>query len=409
MVNIQTDTRKPKGSGSWDTVIKKGHTYVRYRKKYPGMKNHKEFTGRTKAEVTRKVKQYEADIKEGKILSVPISISESKNVKTFGQAAKLMLERIRLSEKPGNYNTLYSTYENYIVPYNISEINLNNIRRDDFEAYFNILASKYSLSTIKKARTFINRVFDYYKMPSLIADIKLPKNENCAVQKKEADFLNIEEAELFYEACYHQKEPGENTAVSIGDYVYGNNAHFLIIVLYTGLRIGELYALTWDDWDRKANTLSVTKTKNRIKNRSTGQYEWVVTPPKYPSSNRIIPVPERARKSLEYIYINSSYKKPKDYIVLTKNGLPPSQSDITRTLQAVMCRADIFRKGFGVHDLRHSYGSMILEKGYETGKPVDIKIISELLGHKDVSTTANIYLHVLQKHKASIIHSILNE
>lgn len=408
MVDIRTEKRKPKGSGSWDTVTKKGHTYFRYRKKYPGMKTHKEFTGRSKAEVTRKVKQYEADIKEGKILSVPVSISESKNAKTFGQASKLMLERIRLYEKPGNYNTLYSTYENYIVPYNISEINLNNIRKDDFEAYFNTLASKYSLSTIKKGRTFINKVFDYYKIPSLISDIKLPKNENCAVQKKSADFFTLDEAEKFYESCLHKREPGENASAPIGEYVYGNTAQFFIIILYTGLRIGELYALTWEDWDKNSNTLSVTKTKNRMKNRLTGNYEWVVTPPKYPSSNRIVPLPERARKALEHIYNSTPYRNQTDNIVLTKNGLPPSQSTVTRCLHAIMKRAGIYRDGFGIHDLRHSYGSMLLEKGYDTGHPVDIKIISELLGHKDVSTTANIYLHVLQKHKISIVSNIFN-
>lgn len=408
MTNEKPITRKSKGSGSWDTIERKGKTYVRYRKKYPGQKSHKEFTGKSKAEVTRKVKQYEADIKDGKILSVSVNVTEAKNVKTFGQASILMLERIRLSEKPGNYNTLYTSYENYIKPYAISDININNIRQDDFEAYFNVLASKYSLSTIKKSRTFINRVFSYYKLPSLISGIKLPKNENCAVQKKMTDFFTIEESEKFYQACLHRREPGENAPVSINELVYGNTAHFLILILYTGLRIGELYALTWNDWDQNSNTISVTKTKNRIKNRVTNEYEWIVTPPKYPSSNRIVPLPERAKKSLWHIYNSTTYKDKTDNIVLTKNGIPPSQSTVTRCLHAIMKRAGIYRDGFGAHDLRHSYGSMILEKGYETGSPVDIKIISELLGHKDISTTANIYLHVLQKHKATIVSSIFD-
>ena len=51
--------RREKGSGSWDTVVKRGITYYRYRKLYPGMKYHKEFTGRTKADVKRKVQEFE--------------------------------------------------------------------------------------------------------------------------------------------------------------------------------------------------------------------------------------------------------------------------------------------------------------------------------------------------------------
>lgn len=49
--------RREKGTGSWGTVTKRGITYYRFRKLYPGMTNHKEFTGRTKAEVKRKVQE----------------------------------------------------------------------------------------------------------------------------------------------------------------------------------------------------------------------------------------------------------------------------------------------------------------------------------------------------------------
>lgn len=408
MSDNSTKKRKPKGSGSWDTVTRKGITYFRFRKKYEGQKSHKEFTGKSKAEVTRKVKQYEADIKEGKVLSVPIKISTERNIKTLGQATELMLERIKLSEKIGNYNTLSSTYHNYLEPYDIYEINLSAISQEDFEAYFNVLASKFSLSTIKKSRTLINRVFAFYNLPSLIQKIKLPKNENCAVKKKESDFLSLEEAEKFYEACFHKKQAGEHYNVSFGENVFGKNVYYLILILYTGMRVGECYGLQWKSYDRQTNTIRINKQKNRLKNASTGQYEWIVNTPKYPSSNRSIPVPERARLALEYLYNTTHHNKDNDYIVLSDSGIPPSQSALTRTLHCVMKCAGIYREGFGLHDLRHSYGSMLLEKGYEIGKPIDVKIISELLGHKDVSTTLNIYIHILQKQKVAAVN-ILDE
>lgn len=53
-------SRREKGTGSWDTVTKKGVVYQRYRKKYEGMSSRKEFTGRTKADVKRKVQEFES-------------------------------------------------------------------------------------------------------------------------------------------------------------------------------------------------------------------------------------------------------------------------------------------------------------------------------------------------------------
>ena len=55
-----TVSRREKGTGSWDTVTKKGVVYQRYRKKYDGMSSRKEFTGRTKADVRRKIQEFEA-------------------------------------------------------------------------------------------------------------------------------------------------------------------------------------------------------------------------------------------------------------------------------------------------------------------------------------------------------------
>ena len=93
-----------------------------------------------------------------------------------------------------------------------------------------------------------------------------------------------------------------------------------------------------------------------------------------------------------------------DHIFVTENNIPPSQSTLTRTLKAILKRAGIESNGFGLHDLRHSFGSMLLQKGWEQNQPVDIKVISEILGHEDVSTTYNIYMHIMNKHKSEVIN-----
>ena len=92
-----------------------------------------------------------------------------------------------------------------------------------------------------------------------------------------------------------------------------------------------------------------------------------------------------------------------DHIFVTQNNIPPSQSTLTRTLHSILDRAGIPSAGFGLHDLRHSFGSMLLYKGWKQNKPVDIKVISDLLGHEDVTTTYNIYTHILAEHKSEVI------
>lgn len=392
--------RRQKGTGSWDTVTKKGKTYVRFRKTYDGQTKPKEFTGKTKTEVNRKVKAYEEDLHKGKVIGVIPRLSSAElDAATFSEASEIFLNRITLTEKKGNLKTLQATYDNYILPYRIGKLRLTSINRDDFEDYFMELASKYSLSTIKKSRTFINKVFSYYNIPSLISGIKLPRDENCATQKKAADFFSLDEAELFYNTCYARKQPGDNAKGRVGDIIYtGNNIHYLIIILYTGLRVGECYGLQWGDWDKSSNTIRVQRQRVDIDGN------WITDTPKRPSSYRVIPLPKRAQESLNYLYENTKYKKDTDFIVTNQLGGVPSQRMLTKTLHAVMIRAGIYRKGFGLHDLRHSYGSMLLEKGYAVGQPVDIKVISELLGHKDISTTMNIYIHILQKHKVASVN-----
>ena len=389
------DKRRAKGTGSWDTVTKKGKTYIRFRKIYEGQTKPKEFTGKTKTDVNKKIKQYEDDLKKGKIVAaVPRLSSTDLESKSFGMASEVFLNRIKITEKKGNWATLASTYENYIKPYKIDRIYFTRINRDDFEDYFAQLALKYSLSTIKKSRTFINRVFSYYNIPSLITGMKMPKDENCASRKKTADFFSLDEVELFYNTCFSTKQPGENAKGRVGDIIYtGNNIHYLLLILYTGMRVGECYGLQWGDWDRQTNTIRIQRQRINV------DKSWSVETPKRQSSNRVIPLPKRAQDALGHLYSVTAYKKDTDFIVSNAEGKPVSQRTLTSTMHAVMRRAGIYRDGFGLHDLRHTYGSMLLEKGYSVGQPVDIKVISELLGHKDISTTMNIYIHILQKHK----------
>ncbi len=395
--------RREKGTGSWGTVTKRGITYYRFRKLYPGMTNHKEFTGRTKAEVKRKVQEFESK-------SVHITNSDF-NKMTLEQCIENVLNVLEPTFKANNYATLQATFRCYIKTNKIADVQMGSIDTIMIQDYYSKLSKKYSESTVKKTRTLFNTVFDYLVSCNIMSSnpakgIKMPHTTNYAVQKKEHSFLSLEQADKFYETAL-MKADEVTAGVRTGDYIYGRNARFCLIVLYTGMRIGEAYGLTWNDVDFKRNVIRINKTKERIK--VNGKYQWIVDTPKRSASIRVIPLIEKAKQQLLYLKtiqpgINA---KPTDNIFVTESNIPPSQSSLTRTLKAILTRADINPVGFGLHDLRHSFGSMLLQKGWETNQPVDIKVISELLGHKDVSITYNTYLHIMNTHKSEVMNLLL--
>ena len=395
--------RREKGTGSWDTVTKNGITYYRYRKKYDGMTSRKEFVARTKADVKHKIKEYE---------SRTMHITNRDYLKmTLGECVDIVLESLESTFKTNNYATLQSTNRCYIKTNNIADVQMGSVDPVLIQNYYTELSKKYSESTVKKTRTLFNTVFDYLVSINIMTanpakGIKMPHKTNYAVQKKEHSFLSLEQAEKFKEAAL-MKADETIAGVKTGDYIYGRNARFCLIVLYTGMRIGEAYALTWDDVNFKRNVIRINKSMERIK--INGKYQWITDTPKKPASIRVIPMSNIAKEQLLYLKMISpgNAAKGTDTIFVTDSNIPPSQSSLTRTLKAILTRAEINPNGFGLHDLRHSFGSMLLEKGWETNHPVDIKVISELLGHDDVSTTYNTYLHIINSHKSEVVNLLI--
>lgn len=102
---MASNSRREKGTGSWDTITKGGISYYRFRKKYNGMTSRKEFTGRTKADVKRKVQEFESKnmhITNRDYLKMPIS-----------ECIDTVLESLESTFKTNNYATLQSTNSNF--------------------------------------------------------------------------------------------------------------------------------------------------------------------------------------------------------------------------------------------------------------------------------------------------------
>lgn len=178
------------------------------------------------------------------------------------------------------------------------------------------------------------------------------------------------------------------------------NGGAMDLILNTGLRMGEALALQWSDVNFEKKTLSVTKNLIRIKNRDGkgNKYKLIIQDqPKTTKSRRVIPLNAAAIAALEDLKTTPGYK-PRGFIIHTDNGSAMEPRNFEATL-GLMCKAAGIRQ-VGVHALRHTYATRLFEKG------VDIKIISELLGHSSTEITYRIYVHVIESLKASAVEGL---
>ena len=173
----------------------------------------------------------------------------------------------------------------------------------------------------------------------------------------------------------------------------GKQKHFgIVLCLYTGLRIGELLALTWSDLDLNRGLLSVSKSCHD--SWENGQYVKVTDTPKTRSSVRVIPLP---RQLLPYLKKLKSASHG-EYVVSKGTLYGEQVRTYQKMFEHMLKKLRIEHKGF--HALRHTFATRALECG------MDIKSLSEILGHKNPNITLNRYVHSFLEHKREMMNRL---
>ena len=186
------------------------------------------------------------------------------------------------------------------------------------------------------------------------------------------------------ECCTFAEQKHIEQAVLNGkkDKLYG-----IILCLYSGLRIGELIALQWSDIDFAKGILTVSKSCH------DGKDGIVIDEPKTSSSRRVIPLPKQLLPLLKGIK-----KKSDSPFVVSANGKPVSVRSYQRSFELLLKKLNIPHKGF--HSLRHTFATRAIECG------MDVKTLSEILGHKNPTVTLNRYAHSLMEHKTDMMNKL---
>lgn len=385
--------KRKNGEGSWGKKKIKGVEYRYFRNT-----NGKYFYGKTEKEIKEKIKKYE---KENTVSTSKLLLSDFMKDWLYN-TKQHQVKRRTFDSYEQYYNMLIINYKDYII----SDVQLCSLTTEILTKYFNSLADKYSLSTIKKANVLLNQCLNYAVDKELIDvnpmdKVKLPNEDRIKKQKKQIPFLSPDDMDKLYEESFRIQEEGFRINGAVGELVYGNNAKIIVLIMYTGLRISEALGLKWEDVDFENKCIKVKRNLSRIKNRDkdTGgkNYKYVETTVKKKASERTIPLSDRAYEVLEYLKTNNKITNDTDYVCVSKNGKIAGQRNITRTLNSMLVRGKCSVKKCGLHSLRHSFGSFLVSKG------VDIATVSTLMGHEDITTTYNVYTHVLKQQQIDAI------
>jgi len=363
-----TGTIYQRDNGTWVGKINIGL-------KEDGKPKFKYFSGKTQAEIKRKIKEYNQGGNKTDINKVSVEEYILNWAKLYKKG----------SIKDNSYDRIEDTIRKHIIP-NIGMIQLQQLSSDDIQRLINDMKDKkgYSHSSIKKVYDCLNQVLthatikdDIIKNPILL--VNMPDKRKFS--QKEIKFFNRQESALIIEEATKTYKNGKPV------YVYGDA---YILMMNTGIRMGEAIGLEKKDWDKDNKTLHIRRNVQSVfKRDDDGERlrgkELIYNSTKTYSSDRILPLNKNATEAIERLCA----KYPEcPYIIADTNHniIPPER--LERTFYYILKNLGFEKTG--VHSLRHTFASTLF------AKKVDIKTISKLLGHANIQITLDTYVHLFE-------------
>lgn len=286
----------------------------------------------------------------------------------------------------------YSSYESYIRVHfkpALGNILLKDLTPRLLQQYYNYKAEQEGLApkTIVNLNLFLHKALSYavnegYIISNPAACINLPRGD-----KPQIEILTRDEQIRLMQGSYQHR--------------YGV---FIRLVLFTGIRLGELLGLRWEDVDFSSRTLYIRRTLNRLSKiermgESECSTEIVIQSPKSQNSIRRIPLLPGVIADLQgwndvqnadRLAVAGNYEQS-GFIVTNPMGKYIEPRTFKDYYNQILQISGLHH--FTFHALRHTFASRAMEQG------MDAKTLSMILGHSSVSFTLDTYTHVLDEHK----------
>ena len=288
--------------------------------------------------------------------------------------------------KPSTIRIYIRTYHCYIKPV-LGRLPLSSITKLMVTDLLNGLGKRLHKSTVNNIRTVLCDLFSYAMDNDLCTKNPAKGIKIIGTDRRKIVTLSREDQRDFF-------------FMAKGCFYY----NLYIVAVNTGLRSGELRALTLDDIDFENNTINVTKTLTYFRKSSKDDFlGYKISIPKTKSSIRTVPMNSLCRKAIEDQVQQLNTLPPIDYdsdalgklLFVTRNNRPLMDEVLGSSIRTVRNNVNKIRASqnqplmpkFSAHTFRHTFATRCIELGF------DVKSLSEILGHATVNITLNRYVH----------------
>lgn len=306
-----------------------------------------------------------------------------------------------------------NTFQNYCYMYNlfvrpeIGTLRIQTLKKSDVKRFYNMLVDERNLkiATVDNIHTVLHQVLtvaveDDYLRTNVSDNVlkELKQARNLETDRRSA--LTIPEQELFLDYLKSDKTR------------YHHWYPIFAVMVGTGMRVGEITGLRWCDIDLDEGMIDVNHTLVYYNHAENGCYFNIHTP-KTKAGSRKIPMLDYVKEAFleekQYQEFNDlkcsvTIDGYTDFIFINRFGAVQHQGTLNKALRRIIrdCNDAQLNKNisnpvllprFSCHSLRHTFTTRLVEQG------VNIKVVQDVLGHKDVETTLNIYADVTKELK----------
>ncbi|WP_206921880.1 tyrosine-type recombinase/integrase [Alicyclobacillus acidoterrestris] len=320
---------------------------------------------KTKREADEKMREHLSKLENG---NVPVDLTVTQFLKQF------INDHCR-DMKPSARWTYEYTCEHYIEPH-IGQIRLDKLSHVNIQNLYDKYNTTLASTTVHRIHRVLRTALNYAVKNGYLTKSPMERVNSPERRTRRRTVLSVQQAKTMLE-WLKPRRPGAYRAC--------------FLAIYTGMRCGEVAGLQWHDIEWDSHVLHIRRARQRRGGKD------IVGTPKTADSERDIVVPDMVMRELKLWYdaqkafhrLAGEPWSDDMYVVRLPDGEVPDPHIFARGVKVALTKLDLPVVTF--HDLRHTHATWLLESG------VDLKVVSQRLGHSSIAVTADVYSHVTRR------------